>query len=193
VITLLNPPDTVLVMVLVPALPCTMVSAAGLAESVKPGVAPLVIVRLIEVVSISPPPVPLTVTVDVPTAAELPAVSVNVEDPAPPEMLAGLKLAVTPVGNPLADRATALLNPPVTVLVIVDVPAVLCFTLNEAGLAESVKPGATPLVTVKLTEVLSVSPPPVPVTVTADVPTVAELLAVSVKVEDPAPPEMLPG
>ena len=77
-------------------------------------------------------------------------------------MLAGLKLAVTPVGMPVADNVTLLLNPPATVDVIVEVPLDPWSTVTEAGLAESAKLGA---VTVSANVVVSVSPPPVPVTV----------------------------
>lgn len=53
------------------------------------------------------------------------AVKVRVELPLPgAAMEAALKLAVTPVGNPETDSATAELKPPVTVVVIVDVPDV---------------------------------------------------------------------
>jgi hypothetical protein len=50
-------------------------------------------------------------------------VRVNVDEPEPGEgILAGLKLAVTPEGKPLADSAIAPSNPPEAVAVIVDVP-----------------------------------------------------------------------
>lgn len=84
-----------------------------------------------------------------PGAALLPAVSVSVEDPEPgAAMLEGLKPAVTPEGMPLADRATALLNPPVTVEVMVDVPFDPCTTVTAFGLAASVKLGVLAAVTV---------------------------------------------
>src|SRR5271165_1391731 len=51
----------------------------------------------------------------------------------------GLKLTVVPVGTPEADRAIALLKPPLTVVVMVDVPGLPCCTLNEAGEAEIAK------------------------------------------------------
>jgi len=63
----------------------------------------------------------------VPAAALLLAVRVSVEVPDPgAAMLVGLKPAVTPEGMPLAERATALLNPPETAEVIVDVPLLPC-------------------------------------------------------------------
>jgi hypothetical protein len=57
----------------------------------------------------------------VPVVAVPLAVKVRVELPAP-AMLAGLKLAVTPEGKPLAERAIVPLNPPATVLVTVVLP-----------------------------------------------------------------------
>ena len=53
----------------------------------------------------------------------------------------GLKLTVTPDGWPVADKAMTPLKPPVTVLVIVDVPAWPCATETEDGEAERLKPG----------------------------------------------------
>jgi hypothetical protein len=156
-------------------------------------VVPLVIVRDTEALSISPPPAPVTVTVEVPAAEVLPTVSVRVEVPAPPEMLAGLKLAVTPDGRPLADKDTALPKPPAAALVMVEVPELPAFTLTDAGLAESEKLGAVPLVIVRLMVAVSVKPPPAPVMVRVDVPALAPLLAVRVSVEEPDPPEMVVG
>ena len=55
---------------------------------------------------------------------------VRVELPAP-LMEVGLKLTVTPAGWPLAVNEIAELNPPVTVLVIVDFPEPPCTTETE--------------------------------------------------------------
>ena len=57
-------------------------------------------------------------------------------------MEVGLKVTVTPVGWPEADKAIAELNPPETAVVIVDVPLLPCTTETEAGEAEMVKLGA---------------------------------------------------
>ena len=52
-----------------------------------------------------------------------PTVMVMVEVPDPGAgMVAGLKLTVVPVGTPVDDNAIELLKPPLTVVVIVDVP-----------------------------------------------------------------------
>jgi len=162
----LNPPAVAEVMVVVAPVPCCAVTEAGLAVSVMLGDVLEVTVSEMAVVLVTPPPVPVTVMVYAPTAALLLAVSVKVEVPDPGEaMLVGLKPAVTPAGMPLADRATALLNPPTTADVIVEVPLAPWFTVTDAGLGVSVKLGEVLAVTVSETVVVSVSPPPVPVMV----------------------------
>src|ERR1700704_2537903 len=81
-----------------------------------------------------PPPVADRVTLAVPMVAVLLAVRVRVELPPPgAAMEAGLKLAVTPAGNPEAVNATAALNPPLTVVEIVLVPEAPCVTVNDVG------------------------------------------------------------
>jgi predicted short-subunit dehydrogenase-like oxidoreductase (DUF2520 family) len=76
-------------------------------------------------------------------------------------MLAGAKLAVTPVGNPLTVSATADLNPLAAVVNEIDVvlPGV---TVTLLALGASARLGAT---TVSEIVEVRVSPPPVPVTV----------------------------
>jgi len=72
-----------------------------------------------------PPPVADTVVLKVPVAAVLLAVNVSVELPLPGAAIdVGLKLAVTPAGNPLAESDTAELKPPEIVVetVVVLVP-----------------------------------------------------------------------
>ena len=70
-----------------------------------------------------PPPFPVTVIEYVPTAVFDPTVMVIVELPPPGAAIElGLKLTVVPLGVPAADRLTALLNPPLTVVVMVEVP-----------------------------------------------------------------------
>jgi hypothetical protein len=75
-------------------------------------------VNAMVVLAVRLPEVPVMVTVDVPTVAELLAVSVSTL-----EAVAGLvpKDAVTPLGKPVAARVTLPLNPfaPVTVIVSV--------------------------------------------------------------------------
>jgi hypothetical protein len=118
-----NPPLTVVVMVEVPLLPCATETVVGLAATVNAGTGAGDIVRVIAVVSVSPPPLPVTVIVYVPAAANEVALNVAVEFPAPGAAIDdGLKLTVTPDGIPLAVNATAELNPPLTAVVIVVVP-----------------------------------------------------------------------
>lgn len=69
------------------------------------------------------PPVAVIVTFAVPVVAVLLAVKVTFELPLPgAAMEAGLKAAVTPVGNPEADNETAELKPPLTVVETVEPP-----------------------------------------------------------------------
>src|SRR5215472_2200699 len=80
------------------------------------------------------------VTFAVPAVAVLLAVKVKVELPPPGAAIdAGLKLAVTPAGNPEADNETAELKPPLTVVEIVEVPDEPWVTLSEAGVAVTLK------------------------------------------------------
>jgi hypothetical protein len=79
---------------------------------------------------------------------------VMVEVPEPgAAMDVGLKVTVTPLGWPLADKAIAELNPPETVVVIVDVPLLPCTTETEVGEVEMVKFGVAEAVTVSVTVV----------------------------------------
>jgi hypothetical protein len=59
--------------------------------------------------------------------------------PAPPEIDVGLKLTVTPLGAPEADKEIAELNPPMLVVVIVDMPELPVATLTAVGDADTVK------------------------------------------------------
>ena len=80
-------------------------------------------VRAIVVVCVTVPPVAVTVTLAVPVVAVLLAERVRVELPLPGAAIeVGLKLAVTPAGNPEADKETAELKPPLTVVETVELP-----------------------------------------------------------------------
>lgn len=81
---------------------------------------PPLTVRAIVVVRVRPPPVPVTVTVAGPRVAALDADRVSVL--LVPVVEEGLKLAVTPLGKPLALSVTLLAKPPVRGIVIVLVP-----------------------------------------------------------------------
>jgi hypothetical protein len=131
------------------------------------------------------PEVPVIVTVAVPTAAEDDAVSVSTEVALPFEGgVTGFveNAAVTPLGNPLALRVVAELNPPVLVTVIVLVPLLPCVTVTEVGDALTLKLGDVDEFTVSAMVVVAVRLPDVPVIVTVAVPVVAVLLAVRVSV-----------
>lgn len=67
----------------------------------------------------TPPPLAVIVTLEVPVVAVLLAVNVSVELPLPGAAIeAGLKLAVTPAGKPEALNETAELKPPLIAVVI---------------------------------------------------------------------------
>jgi len=134
-----NPPEIVVVIVEWPELPGSTVIDVGDALMVKLGAVP-VTVRETVVVSLVLPEVPVTVIVYVPGTVDAATVIVMVEVPAP-VIDVGLKLTVTPVGWPLADKEIAESNPPVTVLVMVEVPTLPCATVTEVGEAERLKPG----------------------------------------------------
>src|SRR5215510_9439046 len=107
-------------------------------------------VRLIDVVRVRPPPVPVTVTVAAPRVAAL--VAVNVNTLLVPVAGFEPKLALTPLGNPLALKVTPPVKPPVRVTVIVLVPLAPRVTVRLAGFGESVKSGLeTPLGSPKMT------------------------------------------
>ena len=82
-----------------------------------------VTVKVTVVLCCVPPPLPVTVMGYVPTAVPAPTVMVMVDCPEPGAgIVCGLKPTVVPVGAPEADRLIALLKPPLTVVVMVDVP-----------------------------------------------------------------------
>lgn len=136
------------------------------------------IVRLMLVVWVSVPEVPVTVIVLVPVVAVLLAVNVST-------LLEVVGLtpndAVTPLGRPEAERLTDPVKPFWSVTVIVLVPLVPCFTVKLDGEAESAKFGCAGALTVSVTEVVWVSEPDVPVMVMVEVPVAAVELAVSVR------------
>ena len=92
------------------------------------------------------PEVPVMVTVEVPAAAVLLAVSVNT-------LLANE--AVTPLGMPVADSAALPVNPFSGVVVIVLEPLAPCATVRLLGDADRLKFGAgAAALTVRLTVVV---------------------------------------
>ena len=120
---------------------------------------------------------PVTVIVEVPTAAALLAASVNVLVAV---VFAGLKDAVTPAGRPDATRLTVPLKPCCRVTVTVPVALPPCFMPMVSGAAARVKTGPSVTVSVSFAEVLRV--PDTPVIVSVDVPGAAVLLTVRMRV-----------
>ena len=133
-----KPPDGVSVMVLVPVVPCFTVRLDGDAESEKLGPAAAFTVSETVAVCVSAPLMPVMVTVDVPVMAVELAVNVTALVD-----VVGLvpKVAVTPEGNPEADKVTLPVKPPEGVTVTVLLPLVPCVTVKLEGEAESVKLG----------------------------------------------------
>jgi len=192
VMALLKPPETTVVIVEVPELPLATLIDAGAALMVKLAVVP-VTVRETVVVSLVlpevPVDVPVTVMLYVPVTVDEPTVIVMIEVPAP-LIEVGLKLTVTPVGWPVADKVIAELKPPVTVLLIVEPTELPCATETEAGAALMVKLGVAPITvreTVVVSLVLPEVPVEVPVTVMLYVPVTVDEATAIVMVEVPAP------
>lgn len=141
-----NPFCGVIEIVLVPLEPCVIARLLGDAEIEKlaelegpvHGDVPALTVRLIVVVCVKLPAVPVTVTVAVPVAALEVAVSVKVV-----ELVAGFGLneAVTPLGKPEPDRDTLPLKPFAGVMVIVLLPLDPCAMVRLFGDADKEKSG----------------------------------------------------
>jgi len=139
------------------------------------------------VVWLTPPPVPLMVIVWFPSADRLPTLTVMVDVPAPGAAIGfGLKVTVWPLPCPVADKVIAELKPPVTVVVIVELPELPLETVIEVGDALMVKLGLVP-VTVSETVVVATILPEVPVTVMGYVPGAVDAETVIVNTEVPAP------
>jgi hypothetical protein len=139
-----KPFSAVSVIVSEPDLPGAMLilPTDGLRVKVAAGGEVTVSVRVVVCVILGLVLVPVTVIVYVPAAApDEPTAKVRVEEPAP-VMDVGLKLAVTPVGRPDADRAIAESNPFTTVEVTVDWAVLFAAPEIEVEVAESEKFGA---------------------------------------------------
>ncbi|HKE96601.1 MAG TPA: hypothetical protein VKB34_19990, partial [Povalibacter sp.] len=126
------------------------------------------------------PDVPVIVTVAAPSVAVDDAVKVSVA--AVPVVDVGLKLAVTPLGNPLAVKAMLPVKPPVREIATEVVPDAPRSRLSVDGVDASVKSGVAAAETVNEIDAAPESEPDVPVTVTGAVPSVAVLDAVNVNV-----------
>jgi hypothetical protein len=131
----------VIVIVLLPLEPCVRLRLFGDAEMLKFGTA--LTVRVIVVMFVRLPDVPVTVTVAVPRVAVLLAESDSV---LVVEVLVGARVAVTPAGNPDTDKLTLPEKAPTGATVIVLVPFAPCNTVRALGAAERLNPemGVTP-------------------------------------------------
>src|SRR5262245_28334712 len=136
-------------------------------------------VRPTVVERVRPPPLPVTVTLAAPSVAVLEAARVKML--LPPVVEGGVKVAVTPAGNPLAVSATRLVNRPLRVTETVLVTLALRLTVTLGAAADSGKSGVTALLYATLFRSERVRPPPLPVTVTLAAPGVAVLEAARVK------------
>jgi hypothetical protein len=134
-----NPPTRVIDSALMALAPRFRLMLEGFAVIDKSGDWLTVSINCVE--RVNPPPAPLTVTVTVPSVAELDAVRVS--ELLVPVADAGLNVAVTPPGNPLALKATLAENPPLRVIVIELVPFPPRLIVNVDGVAERVKLAAS--------------------------------------------------
>ena len=128
-------PDTVNVPFAKLALPATPTEPISPSDQTEGSVGVKRIVREIVVVFVKLPEIPVMVSVTVPVAAVLLAVSVNELVLA---VLLGLNDAVTPPGRPDADKLTLPLKPFCGMTVMVLVLLVPCVIVKLLGDAESV-------------------------------------------------------
>jgi hypothetical protein len=131
----LKPLIGLIVIVLEPLLACTTVNEVGFEDNEK-FFADGLTVKLIGIVSVKVPEVPMIFTRAVPVAAVVLAVNVNVVAEVVPF---GLKETVTPLGNPEAEKETVPLKP-VDAAMLMSVVVLLPWrTVRLLGLAERVK------------------------------------------------------
>lgn len=137
-------------------------------------------------VRVSPPPVPVIVSVNVPAGVVETVFTVKVED-VPVTGFGLLNVPVAPDGNPLTDRSTLVEKPPLFAIVTVYVVLPPRVTVRDAGDADSVKFGVAGALTTSVTVVACVSAPLVPVIVTVNVPVGVAAPVVTVIVDEPDP------
>lgn len=134
VIAELKPPVTAVETVTCPEALRFTLTVVGDALTEKPAVVPVTVSDTVVVCTVAPD-VPETVILYVPGVVEAATVKLSVDVPVP-VIDVGLKPTVTPEGAPEADKATAELNPPVTVLVMVALPDPPCAIETDDGDAE---------------------------------------------------------
>jgi hypothetical protein len=173
-----NPFAPVTLTVSVAVLPCTTETLAAVGASVKLGDRFTVNAIVVEAVRV--PDVPVIVTVAAPVTAVAVAVNVTTLDP-----VVGFvaKLAVTPVGNPVAASVTLPVNPFAPVTFTVSVAVLPCTTETLGAVGATVKLAGE--FTVNAIVVEAVKLPDVPVIVTVAGPVVAVPVAVNVTTLDP--------
>lgn len=185
----LNPPVSASVTPIPVLDPRATVPDVGLSLKVKPGGTVIETSRVMDLVTL--PPFAVIVIEWLPTAALALALRVRtlVPEPGAPR-LAGEKLAVTPLGVPLALNATLELNAGSPAIVRVTVAEVPWVMLAEAVFSLRVKPGNG--VTVTCSVVVWVTPPPFAVMVIDRVPnaTVRPAVNFSVLVPEPGAPRV---
>jgi hypothetical protein len=123
-------------------------------------------VRVTVAVWVLPPPVPVMIMVWEPVVARLPTLTVIVDVPEPgAAMELGLKVTVCWLPWPEAVKVTAESKPFSAAVVIVAVPDEPLTTVIAVGDALMLKSALAGAGTVRETDVLCVTPPPVPVMV----------------------------
>jgi len=91
----------------------------------------------------------------------------SVDDPEPPDMLLALRVGVRPVTGTVDVNVTVPVKPLTGAMVIVDVPELPAWIVKVAGFEVTVKLGVDD---VMVKAVVWVSDPPIPVTLTVNVP-----------------------
>jgi hypothetical protein len=170
-----NPLSGLKEIAVVPLPPLTMRKLAGAITTAKSAAG--VTVTVIVTADVRLPEVPLTVNCDALAAAVLATESVSVLVVV---ALAGVNDAVTPVGKPVAVKATVPVKAPLGVIVRVAVPVLPAATLTLVAEEERLKLAAA--ATVKATVACAERAPEVAVMVSVAAPTAAVALAVSFNV-----------
>lgn len=164
----LNPPTIVSLTLALPEAPGVTVTVVGATERLKSG---LTTERVRDVVRVSPPPVPVMVSVVVPSGVD-DDVAIVRSAAVPPEgggNEEAAKVPVAPAGRPETEKETAPVKPPDGVAVTVVVAEPPGPVETAAGETETEKSGLYGETTSERGAVL-VSPPPMPVTVSPVVP-----------------------
>lgn len=160
-----NPPDATQLTIVVPAAEAVAVIDDGVSCIRKSDVPTCETVTERAADRESPPPVPTTVNGNVPEDSPADAVTVRTDEPDPPATEVGVNDAVIPIGRPVADRATADVNPFLGETETDAEPEPPAANESEFGLTETLKSPAAAADTATVALVVRVRPPPVPVIV----------------------------